>query len=170
MAGALGVVRMATPSSPTAPTSSMPTWTPTPPPPPPGVRDLRREAPFWGRALGLLLIAIGTLVAAAFASVPGSCISNTQSVAAQCPSLLSNIAWALLAARVLWTLGLLFLIGGAALRLHWLAPPTGGSSDEYRWAQMTRWANLILIVLSIVLLWALFADTSTTVTLAGAGL
>jgi hypothetical protein len=146
------------PQPPTAPAWS-PTQLPPPPPPPESPRmhlDLQTVAqalvPFWGRALGFTLVFLGTLVYVAFASVPGSCVS----AASGCSSFLANAAWAILVGKVLWTVGLFFIGAGAALKLHWkLAPPVGGTPEQYSWVRAGRRANWLLLLLCIVLLFIL---------------
>lgn len=118
---------------------------------------------FWARAIGFLLLFIGTVVAVAFATVPGSCFGTPPGCAS---GFLGGAANALLAARILWSIGLFFLGSGAGIKMHWaLSKTSTASSDEVRAMIHDRWMNALLVVLSVVLLWFLLAGAGTFLTI-----
>ena len=136
-------------------------WTPISPP---SRRfDPMTMAAFWGRAIGFVLLFLGTLIAVAFATPGGGCFTAPPACGGG-STFITGAANAILAAKILWAIGLFFLGAGAGLKLHWGSPrPTGASSDEYRFVIHDRRLNAILLFASIVLLWLLLAPTGTFV-------
>ncbi len=138
-----------------------PAWTPLPPTSSRGgMLNLHVSSlAFWARALGFLLLFVGTLVAVAFASLPGGCFASPPNCGT---GFASGAANAVLSARVLWTLGLFFVGAGAGFKLHWaLSRSSSASSDEVRVLIHDRWFNGLLVILTIVLLWFLLSGAGT---------
>lgn len=157
----------AAPSS--APPPPPPTWTSLPSPQRSGMVSLSIPSlAFWSRALGFVLLFIGTLVAVAFASAGSGCFSTNPDCGLG-SGFLTGAANALLAAKILWAIGLFFVGAGAGIKLHWgLGRSSSATPEEVRATIHDRWFNGILVLTSIVLLWLLLAATLTT--LAGFGL
>lgn len=145
------------PASPSGtPPPPPPTWTTLPSQPRSGMVSLSVPmVAFWSRALGFVLLFIGTLIAVAFATAGGACFTTT----ADCgigSGFLTGAANALLAAKILWAIGLFFLGAGAGIKLHWgSGRASGASSDEVRAMINDRWLNGILVLVSIGLLFLL---------------
>jgi len=120
--------------------------------------EMMPVAAFWARAIGFLLLVVGTLMAVAFATPGGGCyVAN-----ADCgfgSSYLTGAANAFLAAKVLWTLGLLFLGAGAGIKMHWsLHPPASGRAEDVTYVVADRRLNGLLLLVVIVLLWFLLTS------------
>lgn len=101
------------------------------------------------RVIGFLLIGLGTLIAVAFASLPGSCAPGSTPACTSFPSQYLN---AILTAKVLWTLGLIAVGGASGIGMHqsWGRADTGAPGDNV-WTNRYR-ANLVMVVLSVLLL------------------
>lgn len=143
---------------------------PSPLVPPPRAWQLERPPPThinpWpllvasGRAAGILLIFVGTLVAVAFASVPGSCFTTPST----CTGFLTQAANALIAAKLLWALGLFCLAGASGVRLQggmMMKSPSMGDDSGVKAPHV--WANLLVLLLSIFLLAVLLLTVSSTI-------
>ncbi|HTT35874.1 MAG TPA: hypothetical protein VMH78_08435 [Thermoplasmata archaeon] len=106
------------------------------------------------RFLGFALLFVGTLLAIIGLSYGGSCYSSTGS-----PVCIGNTSWesgaanAILAAKLLWSIGL-FLFGvGIGIKMHWtLQMPASGKAEEVTYVVAERRANYWLLILTIVLL------------------
>lgn len=123
---------------------------------------------FWSRALGFLLLFIGTLVAVAFATAGGGCFTTNPDCGPG-SGFLTGAANALLAAKILWVIGLFFVGAGAGIKLHWgLGRSSNATPEELRALIHDRWLNGILVLTSIVLLWLLLG--MVVLGLAGTGL
>lgn len=142
-----------------------PTWTNLPSPPPRGgmVSLSMGSLSFWARALGFVLLFIGTLVAI-ISATPGAGCFGTNPSCGPTSGFVTGAANAILAAKILWSLGLFFLGAGAGLRLHWgMNRSSSLSSDELRAQIHDRWMNLILVLVSIGLLWLLLTGSPLTI-------
>lgn len=116
------------------------------------VIDLHAMVTFWGRALGFVLLFVGTLVYVAVASPTGGCLTDPTCLS----NFPSNAANAILAGKILWCLGLFFLGAAAGLKLHWkLGPSPGASPEQMAWIRTDRWINVALVFLSVILLFVL---------------
>jgi hypothetical protein len=114
----------------------------------------------WG--LGFLLLFVGSLVAIILTN-PGSCIGNTSAP----PCSASDFAGfynGLFIGKLLFAIGLLLIGGASGLKLHYGSPkPSSGSSDDLRWVMHERWASLIVIVVTVVLLFIVLIPLGVTV-------
>lgn len=122
----------------------------------------------WGRALGLLLLFVGTLVVVVGATIGGNCFAS----AGNCTSTswYSQVANSILTAKILWTLGLFFLAVGASAKLHWgLQAPTSGKSEDMTWVMAERRANYWILTLSIILMAILLFTVNALPSLLAAG-
>jgi hypothetical protein len=156
-------------SNPPPPPGQTATWMPpTGPtvPPAPAVPMSQRLAPenigakvpwaflaFLAQSIGLLLIFVGGLIAVTAGVVPPSCFSS----ATACGSgTASNIAYGVMAARLLLVLGLFGLATGAGLHLQFRPPlASGATPEETRVYLARRRGEFLLLVISLVLLFAL---------------
>jgi hypothetical protein len=134
---------------------------PAPPPSYPTAprRDMMPMAALIGRVLGFTLLFVGTLVAVVLASYGGNCFNTTSG----CNSnTIANAANGILTARILWAIGLFFLGASAGLKMHFsLRAPSGGSAEDAQWIIADRRFNGLLLILSIVLLFALLLSLMT---------
>jgi hypothetical protein len=113
----------------------------------------------WGRALGLILLFLGTLIVIVGASTGGNCFTSTACFGNT--SWESQVANSILVAKILWTLGLFFLAIGASAKLHWgLQAPTSGKTDDMNWMMAERRANYWILTLSILLMAVLLFTTN----------
>jgi len=115
--------------------------------------DMRHLLVLGGRALGFVLIFLGTIIEVVASSVPGGCFTQAGSCTT---NFLAQVANGIIVGKALWVVGL-FCIGGASgIRLAW---PGGGSStpkgDDVPWAIHRRRLNAMIVVLSIVLMFVL---------------
>jgi hypothetical protein len=141
----------ASPPPPSSMASIPPSWAPLPPTSKGPVIELWPFLGFWLRAGGFLLLFLGTLVAIVGATPGGSCYTGV------CGGYVGQAANAILAAKILWTLGLGALGAGAGIRLHWgLRMPMSSSSEETAWVMAARRTNWWLLVMSVVLMLLLF--------------
>jgi hypothetical protein len=125
-------------------------WSALPAPPKRPMVDLFGFLGFWMRAIGFLLLFIGTLIVVAGASEGGGCVTSAGSCGSGFAGQVLN---AILVAKLLWVLGLGSLGAGAGIRLHWdLKLPVNPTTDETNWLLAARRQNWWLLVLSILLL------------------
>lgn len=112
----------------------------------------------WG--LGFLLIFVGTIVAIILTN-PAVCYTNTPvgCTASNYEAYFNGI----FIGKLLWAIGLLFIAGASGVRLHGTGRPASGAPEEVRWALAERWANLIVIVVSVILLLVLLYPPVLTV-------
>jgi hypothetical protein len=111
-----------------------------------------------GRAAGLLLLFLGTLVAVLFASFPADCFTMTCT-----GSDAASVQYGILASRLLWTFGAFGLAGGAAIKLHFLLDEPGTDSPEATRRYLARRRSeflLLLVGVAILLLLLLTAGTT----------
>jgi hypothetical protein len=112
---------------------------------------------FWARAVGFLLLFLGTLIVVSFASPGGGCVTTPSS----CSGFAAQALNAVLAGKILWVLGLGALGAGAAIRLHWgLRMPENPRPDEVNFVLADRRANGLLFILSMALLLLLYFQSS----------
>ena len=105
---------------------------------------------FWMRAIGFLLVFLGTLIAVVATTPGGGCFTSPGSCGTGFLGQAANGAYA---AKLLWVLGLGAIGAGAGIRLHWgLRASRDQSPEELQLVAASRRANWIVIVLSIVLL------------------
>ncbi|MCI4344246.1 MAG: hypothetical protein L3J87_01280 [Thermoplasmata archaeon] len=137
-----------------------------PPPPPPMWMPVAAAATpnywplisFWGRVIGFILLFVGTLIQVVVGSYPASCVTGaTGCSAGNVVSYLQGDANGLLASGILWALGLFFLGSGAGIKLHWILkrPPSQASAEELSAWVADRRLNGIIVLLTVVLLFAL---------------
>jgi hypothetical protein len=106
----------------------------------------------WGRALGLILLFVGTLVVVVGATVGGNCFTSATACTGN-TSWFAQVANSILTAKILWTIGLFFLAVGASAKLHWgLQAPTSGKTDDVNWVMAERRANYWILTISIILM------------------
>jgi hypothetical protein len=132
-----------------------------PPPPPPMWMPVAPSSrmnywpmlAFWGRAIGFILLFVGTLVAVIWVSISSSCYTTTTTCGNLGSGYLSGVANAVVVSKILWAIGLFFLGAAAGIKLHWASPRPQGSAaeDTAAWAADRRMNGLLLTV-SIVLL------------------
>ncbi|HEV2429272.1 MAG TPA: hypothetical protein VGV64_05435 [Thermoplasmata archaeon] len=138
-------------------------WIPSGPPMPPRhplfTPHLWPALVLWGRVLGLVLIFIGTIVAVAGASVPGSCITSPSS----CGSNFIGQAWSsILAGKLLWVIGLFFLAGASGIRLQGgLFPASSASPEDSTIAAQKLRGNVLIVVICILLMALLLLTINT---------
>lgn len=103
-----------------------------------------------GRVLGLVLLFVGTLVEVAFASTPGSCFTSPPT----CSGFGTQAANAVIAAKLLFSLGLFCLAGASGIRLQGGMMPrnTQASGEETEAKPPHVWANLLVLLVSILLM------------------
>jgi hypothetical protein len=107
---------------------------------------------FWTRVVGFFLLFAGAIVVVAGATPGGNCYSSSG-----CSGFLSQAANAVLAARILWVLGLGALGAGSAIRLHWgLRMPEGAKPEDVTWAIADRRTNALIFIVCVVLLFVIF--------------
>ena len=108
---------------------------------------------FWLRAGGFVFLFLGTLIAIVGATPGGGCVTSPGSCGT---GFLGQAFNSILAAKILWVLGLGALGAGAGIRLHWgIRMPANATADEVAWLLGARRANWVLLVISILLLLAL---------------
>lgn len=121
---------------------------------------------FWTRVLGFFLLFAGALVVVAGATPGGNCYSS----ATACSGFASQAANSILAARILWVLGLGALAAGAAIRLHWgIRMPEGAKPEDVTWAIADRRTNALIFVVCIVLMFLIFLISSDITVFAATG-
>lgn len=104
----------------------------------------------WAFIIGFLLLFVGAIVVAGWASEPGSCVTSPTSCDANHTAGVLNAIWA---AKILWVLGLSGISAGAGIKLHWGTPvQRGASPEEFTWAIAERRRYLFLFVIGIVML------------------
>jgi hypothetical protein len=117
--------------------------------------DMMPMASFMGRAVGFLLLFIGTLVAVAFSTPGGGCYDQSPDSGGG-SSYIMGAANAILVAKILWAIGLFLVGAGAGLKLHWsLSAPSSGRPEDTQFIVSDRRLNGILLLVCIVLLWLL---------------
>jgi hypothetical protein len=132
-------------------------WMPMQVPPKRAMMDPWPLLGFWTRVVGFFLLFVGALVAVAGASPTGTSCSS----ASACSSFVSQAADSILAARILWILGLGALGAGAAIRLHWgLRMPDTAKPDQVTWILADRRMNGLVFLVSIILMLVILVDAS----------
>ena len=110
---------------------------------------------FLGRMLGFVLIFVGLLLAIVGVSPLGGCYTSAGSCFGN-TTWLSGVANYIVAAKLLWAIGLFFLGAGAAVKLHWALPmPTSGRAEEVAYVAAERRANHLIILVVVLLMTAL---------------
>ncbi len=143
------------PPAPPSPAAPPPVWMPTAAQPLVPRAAIIPLLALWGRIIGFVLLFVGTLIAVAWGNIPGGCLTTPSS----CTGFPAADANAILAAQVIWTIGLFFLGGGAGIKLHWgLQNPASGRPEDVRWVVADRWVNVVLVVLSIWLMFSLLMN------------
>jgi hypothetical protein len=105
---------------------------------------------FLAQSIGLLLLFVGGLIAVTAGVVPPSCFSS-----GGCAGSGTNVAYGIMAARLLLVLGLFGLATGAGLHLQFRpALSSGATPEETRVYISRRRGEFVLLALSIVLLFA----------------
>jgi hypothetical protein len=106
---------------------------------------------FLAQSFGLLFIFVGGLIAVTAGVIPPNCFSNACGTGTA-----SNIAYGIMAARLLLVLGLFGLAAGAGLHLQFRPGLASGSTPEETRAYLARRrGEFILLVFSIFLLFVL---------------
>jgi hypothetical protein len=119
---------------------------------------------FVAQSIGLLLLFVGGLIAVTGGVVPPGCIATPSSCNA---GTAANVDWAIMAARLLLVLGLFGLAVGAGLHLQFRpALAAGASPEETRVYISRRRGEFILLVISILLLFAIVAWSVVVYTIA----
>lgn len=104
---------------------------------------------FFSRVIGFLLLFIGTLLVVLGASTWGGCVTDPTSCGT---SWLAGVLNYIVAGKILWAIGLLFIGGGAGLKLHWsLQLPAQGRAEEVTFVSRERLANYLVLLTCIVL-------------------
>jgi hypothetical protein len=135
-----------------------PMWMPMPAQaaPPPGARPVPwAMVSLLARFLGFVLLFIGTVIAIVGVEPGGACYTSTAC---------ANTAWVggaanyLIAAKLLWSIGLFFLGAGAGMKIHFkLGWTDGAKPEEVRFITWERIANYAIIIVCVVLLFDLLA-------------
>jgi hypothetical protein len=105
---------------------------------------------FIAKAGGFLLIFIGTLVAVILVSFPASCVPISGCSTGTIQGLLN----ALIAARILWTIGVFGIGVGAGLKLLQINHAAESGSmpeDRMTWLLRQRRSNGVLFILALIL-------------------
>jgi len=103
---------------------------------------------FLSQSIGLLLVFVGGLIAVTAGVVPPSCFTGGCGTGTE-----ANVAWGIMAARLLIVLGLFGLAAGAGLHLQFRpALAAGASPEETRAYIARRRGEFLLLALTIVLL------------------
>lgn len=145
----------------TAPPPAPPMWVPMPAAQP--RRDLMPMLAMWLRLIGFLVVFVGVLVAVVAVSTPGSHFTNPCSTSTACTNEVAGYANGVIAAKVLFLIGLLMVGGGAGIKLHWgLRAPAPGHSDEQAWVLADRRFNGLLFIVSIALMALVLITINTT--------
>jgi hypothetical protein len=95
-----------------------------------------------GRAGGLLLLFVGTLVDIIAGSTPADCFTS------HCGANISaDIQYAILVSRLLWAIGAFGLAAGAGIKLHFLLrePETNGADENARFLARRRGEFLLFL-------------------------
>ncbi len=120
--------------------------------------DMMSMAARWGRLIGLLLLFVGTLVVVWIASVQAGCLATPST----CATDAQNAANAIIAGKILWSLGLLAIAGSSGIRLEWGLPRSGvGSDQDAQLVASSRRANALMVIVCIVLLFFLLLTAGT---------
>jgi hypothetical protein len=163
-----------TPQSPPAPN-----WGPTPaapggwqpaqnpnwsqPPPagwsPPGAHStyLSRPGAYDGlsrlaKLLGLVLAFVGLLVVVVFASNPGNCYQTGNNCGPTGSNFMAQSAWAIVAGKTLFALGLGAIALGALLKLRGLGNPASGKREDLDFVLADRRSNGLTFLVSLLLM------------------
>lgn len=103
---------------------------------------------FLGKGGGFLLLFIGTLVDVIAGSYPADCFTSHCS-----GSTSAGIQYAILASRILWSIGAFGLAAGAGIDLHFLQQnPESNSPEENARHLARRRAAFALVIAGIVIL------------------
>jgi hypothetical protein len=116
----------------------------------------------WGwaiQALGLLFIFIGTVWIISVVANP-SCAFNTPTCLGQ--STYQSAATGLMVGKILWVLGLTFIIVGLGSKLQWGLPrPSDDSKDAvWRYVGFERFWHAVLIIVLIVVIWMVLTSVN----------
>jgi hypothetical protein len=118
-----------------------------------------------GKLVGLTLVFIGVLVMVVFASIPGNCFSGTNcGYAGGGTNFASQAAWAILAGKALFVVGLAAFAMGGFLKLRALSMPANGKREDTDFVIADRRNNWVLVLLSLVLMFLMLAMTILTTT------
>jgi hypothetical protein len=116
---------------------------------------------FASQGIGLLLVFVGTLVMVVAGSVPANCFTSTCNIG----NTDQGIAYGIETARLLWTLGLFAIAGGAGIRLQFFGPSTTTATqtpESTRIYLARRRGEFVILVVSIVLLFVLLVWSTGT--------
>ncbi|MGP8078314.1 MAG: hypothetical protein ACLQD8_06875 [Thermoplasmata archaeon] len=104
-----------------------------------------------GRGGGFLLLFVGTLVDVIAGSFPADCFTSHCS-----GSTSAGIQYAILFARILWTVGAFGLASGAGIELHFVLqnPEANGAEENARFLARRR-AAFVLLLVGIAILFVL---------------
>jgi hypothetical protein len=108
-----------------------------------------------GRGLGLVLLFVGTLVDVIGGTYPADCFTSTCT-----GSTAAGVQYAILTARILWSLGAFGLSAGAAVQLHFVltGPDSDTTEENARYLAARRAAFLTFLVGIGILLAILLTD------------
>lgn len=107
---------------------------------------------FIAQSIGLLLLFVGGLIAVTAGVIPPNCFNSACSAGGTD----ANIAYGVMAARLLLVLGLFGLAAGAGLHLQFRPALVAGSSPEDTRVYLARRrGEFLLLVLSILLVFVL---------------
>ena len=146
---------------PTAPPPAPPMWVPMPAAAP--RRDMMPMLALWFRLIGFVVLFVGVLVAIVAVSTPGSFYTNPCTTVSCGQNMAAGFANGVIAAKLLFAIGLFMVGAGAGLKLHWgLRAPATGHSDEQAWILADRRFNGLLFILTVILLAILLLTINTT--------
>jgi len=119
------------------------------------------------RLLGFILLFVGTLVVVAYSVPGGACFTpppNNGTPACATGTTWNQGEWTgVMAARILWTIGLFFIGLGAGMKIHFnLQAPQNGTPELYQFVAKERFYNGLMLMLTIflmfvLLMWPLYA-------------
>lgn len=108
-----------------------------------------------GRAGGLLLLFVGTLVDVIAGTFPADCFTSTCTTSTS-----AGIQYAILTARLFWVIGAFGLAAGSGIQLHFIlhSPESEGAEENARFLAARRGAYTMLLVAIGILLVILLTD------------
>jgi hypothetical protein len=113
---------------------------------------------FLAQAVGLVLVFVGTLVVVVAGAFPADCLGGCTVTTGQ------GVLYGLETARILWTLGLFGIAGGAGIRLQFQVPnPLPTTPEATRIYLARRRGEFAILVIALLLLFVILLTAAFSV-------